>query len=391
MLRAMTTDTSVYVHFPWCERKCPYCDFASLKLAAEHVPDEAYADAVKRELTLRGPTLEGRRLVSVFFGGGTPSMWSGEALGGVLSAIRGAFDEQSEALEVTAECNPASLDRAKAAAFFEAGVGRLSVGVQATVDERLRYLGRLHDGAGALRALEDAVAEVPRVSADLMFGTPGQTVEGLEREVDQVLGVGVEHVSAYSLTIEQGTQFGELHRLGRLEVASEDRYAELFEAAEAHFAARGLAHYEVSSYSAPGAECRHNLHYWRLGAYLGLGAGAVGCLDEGPGAGRRWRNHPDPARYFAGCGAGRLGAVEESEERLDGQTIVREAFMLGLRAERGVDLERVALRAGIDPLAGRERTVERRLAQGDLARDGARLYVPLDRWLALDGIVTDLF
>lgn len=380
------------MHFPWCERKCPYCDFASLKLAAEDVPDEAYADAVKQELGLRAPALGGRRLVSIFFGGGTPSMWSGRALGGVVRAIRDAFDEESEDLEVTAECNPASLSRAKAAAFYEAGVGRLSVGVQATTDHRLHYLGRLHDGAGALRALRDAVAEMPRVSADLMFGTPKQTVASLEQEITQVLETGIEHVSAYSLTIEQGTQFGELYRLGRLEVATEDRYAELFEAAERHFDGLGLGHYEVSNYAEEGAESRHNMHYWQGGAYLGLGAGAVGCLMERPGVARRWRNEPLPERYIAGCaGGGALSAIEESEERLDGPAMVREAWMLGLRTERGVDTASTAARAGVDPLVGRERVVERRLAQGDLEREGARLFVPRARWLALDGIVADLF
>ncbi|MCZ7681480.1 MAG: radical SAM family heme chaperone HemW [Sandaracinaceae bacterium] len=343
--------TSVYLHFPWCLAKCPYCDFASAAIRRGEVPHDAYADAVLSELERRASALAGRRLTSVFFGGGTPSLWDAGALARVLSAVRAAFEEEEPGLEVTVECNPTSLDRAKAAALREAGVGRLSVGVQSLDAGRLRYLGRLHDPDGALRALRAASAEMPRVSADLMFGMPGQRAGDFEEELERVLETGVRHVSAYALTIEPDTQFGALHRKGKLEVARDDDYAETFARAEEVLARAGFSHYEVSNYAQPGEEARHNLHYWAGGDYLGLGAGAVGCLAEGASA-RRWRNDPRPERYLERPGE------EVFEEPLEPEDRVREALMLGLRTARGVDL--AALRDEDGPRsAARARAVDR--------------------------------
>ena len=380
--------TSVYVHFPWCARKCPYCDFASRGVDPTTIPHEAYADAVIAEAALRRDALAGRTLASVFFGGGTPSLWSGAALGRALAAIRDAFDDEVADLEITAECNPSSLDDAKAEAFAAAGVNRLSLGVQSLRDERLRFLGRLHDRQGALRALRTARRLVPRVSGDLMFGMPDQTAEDLRDEIAEMLDEGLDHVSAYALTIEPGTQFGTLHQLGKLRVAREDDYAAMFEIAERAFGDAGLAHYEVSNYARPGEEARHNLHYWRGGAYLGLGAAAVGMLDDAEGA-YRWTNRKDADRYLRAIGEARL-ELEESE-RLDAQDRIREALMLGLRTEEGVDLEALEARVGVAWTTGREKSVARRVASGDVVQVGGRLRVPKDRWLRLDGIVADLF
>lgn len=377
----MAIDTSVYVHFPWCAKRCPYCDFATSKIDPVEIPHEAYADAVIDELRARTETLRDRRLFSVFFGGGTPSLWRAASLGRVLAAIREAFPEHVDEVEVTAECNPASLDREHARALVDVGVGRLSVGVQSLRNDQLQYLGRLHDRAGALAALE-AAREAPRRSADLMFGMPGQ--RELVAEIEGVVATGVGHVSAYALTIEPGTQFGERQRLGKLQVSSDEMYATLFEEAETRFAAAGFAHYEVSNYARPGDEARHNLHYWRGGDYLGLGAAAVGCLSE-EGSARRWRNTPSATDYM------HAPITEESEEHLSAQDRIREALMLGLRTSEGVDLERLEGRVGTPPLGGRERDVQRRVERGDLVLEGARLSVPRDRWLHLDGIVTDLF
>ncbi len=375
--------TSVYVHFPWCLAKCPYCDFASAAIKRGEVPHEAYADAILRELERRAEALAGRTLVSVFFGGGTPSLWDAAALGRVLRAIRASFDRE-DALEVTVECNPTSLDRGKAAALREAGVNRLSIGVQSLDAGRLRFLGRLHDADGALRALRAAASEMPRVSGDLMFGMPGQRPSDFGEEARRVLDTGVKHVSAYALTIEPDTQFGALHKKGKLPLATDDDYAETFVVAERVFADAGLAHYEVSNYAVPGEEARHNLHYWAGGDYLGLGAGAVGCLADGTRA-RRWRNDPRPERYLAAPGG------EVFEESLEPDDRIREALLLGLRTDRGVDLAALAEATGVDPRAGRERAIERRLERGDVVLEGERLRVPHDRWLMLDSIVADLF
>lgn len=375
--------TSTYVHFPWCLKKCPYCDFASGAIRRGEVQHDEYADAVVRELEARRAELAGRELVSVFFGGGTPSLWRPDALGRVLEAVRGAFDAVEEDLEVTIECNPTSIDAEKAAGLREAGVNRLSIGVQSLDDERLRFLGRLHDADGARRALEATTAEMPRVSADLMFGMPGQTSLDFARELDDVLGLGVQHVSAYALTVEPETQFGALHRKGKLRLAPEADFAETFERARADLGALGWEHYEVSNHCAPGERSRHNAHYWRGEDYLGLGAGAVGALSSGH-EGRRYKNDPRPERYLE-------GAAPFFEEALSAEDRVAEALMLGLRTADGLDLDAVATRTGLDPLAGRAEALERRIAAGDVALEGRVLRVPAERWLVLDSIIADLF
>jgi oxygen-independent coproporphyrinogen-3 oxidase len=380
---------SVYVHFPWCLRKCPYCDFNSYGTSREEVPHDAYADAVCRELAHRLPSVADRTLVSIFFGGGTPSLWRADAIGRVIGEIRGAFAHLADDLEVTVECNPTSIDRARAAALREAGVGRASIGVQSLDPERLDWLGRLHDAELALRALREASLELPRVSGDLMFGMPGQEPAAFVAELERVLETGVRHVSAYALTIEAGTQFGELHKKGRLPIATDDAYADTYLAVEARMERAGLCHYEVSNYAAPGEEARHNLHYWRGGAYVGVGAGAVGCMDDRvTRAARRWRSEPLPARYLERAGT---AEVESWTETLSPEDRVREALMLGLRTREGVDLEAIRAKTGLDPRAGREAAIARRLARGELEVGAGRMRVPPRSWLALDAIVTDLF
>ncbi len=381
--------TSVYVHFPWCLKKCPYCDFNSYGTARQDVPHAAYADAVLRELEFRSETLAERTLVSVFFGGGTPSLWDPEQLGRVLSAVTSAFGTVSPSLEVTVECNPTSLDRARAAALREAGVNRLSVGVQSLDETRLRFLGRLHDAPLALEALRAARAELPRVSADFMFGMPGQKAPDFVSELERVLETGVDHVSAYALTVESGTQFGELHRKGRLPLATDDDYAETFLAARRCLASHGMRHYEVSNHARPGEEARHNLHYWRGGDYLGLGAGAVGCLADPATLGAsRWRSESHPAHYLERSGT---KAVQAWTEALSPEDRVREALMLGLRTLEGVSLSRVAQQTGVTLTRGREQALARRTARGEVLLDGDVLRVLPEHWLALDAIVTDLF
>ncbi|MEM9861413.1 MAG: radical SAM family heme chaperone HemW [Myxococcota bacterium] len=376
---APSASTSVYIHFPWCARKCPYCDFATTR-APDVLPHEAYADAVIAELKRRGP-FEGRPLESVFFGGGTPSLWHPDEVGRVLEAILQAFETHAPSLEVSAESNPASLDDAQAKGFAAVGINRISLGVQSLRNPQLAFLGRLHDRQMALGALAIAQRHVPRVSADLMFGMAMQP--DVRSEIEAALNTGVRHVSAYALTIEPGTQFGERARLGKLPVGSGAHYAELYEEAEARFAAAGFEHYEVSNYAVAGEESRHNQHYWRGGDYLGLGAAAVGALSQGESA-ARYKNAVVAERYMAGEG-------EAEREHLDPSTRIQEALMLGLRTREGVNLEALGKRTGVDPLRGRERAVEGRIDRGDLCLEGERLFVPQPRWLFLDGIVADLF
>ncbi len=380
--------TSVYLHFPWCLQKCPYCDFASATIRRAEVPHATYADALLCELEFRAGQQELGTLGSVFFGGGTPSLWDAAELGRVLHAIHAAFGAKLGSVEVTVECNPSSLDREKAAALREVGVNRASIGVQSLDDARLRFLGRLHDGEGALRSVRGAMLELPRVSADLMFGMPGQRAPDFLDEQSKLLELGLSHLSVYALTVEAQTQFGELHRKGKLTLAKEDDYADTFLATERALAERGFAHYEVSNYARPGETSIHNQHYWRGGDYLGLGAAAVGCRWSAAGCARRYRNDPNPARYMERC---QSQAVEVFEETLDGQAIVREGLMLGLRTQEGVDVKEIEARAGVEVRTGRERELERALQSGNVLLQGDRLVVPHERWLHLDSIVADLF
>ena len=386
--------TLVYVHFPYCLKKCPYCDFASYSAAREEVPHARYADAIVRELELRAGSLADRRLASIFFGGGTPSLWEPGELGRVVSAIRARFELAVPDLEITIECNPTSLDSDRVRAWLDAGVVRASVGVQSLNARRLAFLGRLHDVEGGLRAIETTLAAgMPRVSGDLIFGVEGgapQSPEEAAREADALAATGVTHVSAYGLTIEPGTQFGELARRGRLPIASDDVLADSFAAVEATLEARGFRHYEISNYAIPGDESRHNLGYWRGLDYLGLGCGAVGMQTRPGGDCVRYRNHPAPERWMAAMESGQLCTIEQ--EALTTIERFRERIMTGLRLDEGIELERVGAELGIDPLgAGRSNMIEKLLARGRLERSGTRLRVPRSARAFADGTAAELF
>jgi putative oxygen-independent coproporphyrinogen III oxidase len=389
----------VYVHFPWCLEKCPYCDFVSFKTSPEAIDHDRYADAVVHEIEARAEWLAGHELRSVFFGGGTPSLWRASAIGRVIATIKSAFP--SKDLEITAECNPTSLDRDRARALIDAGVTRLSVGVQSLNPQQLKFLGRLHDPDMALAAIDAAMGASSRVSGDLIFGLPGQPASEAAAHAATLVDRGLSHVSAYSLTIEPGTRFGELARRGRLPIAEEDATCDAFLAIEEALRARGLEHYEVSNYARPGEEARHNLGYWRGHAYLGVGCAAYGC---GPSPGDRgmirYRNEPDPARYVMSARALRPGApslddgLTSTVEPLDAETLLRERIMLGLRLADGLDLERAAKDLGIEPQhawQSRSRAIEKLKSEGALSIDGTRLRIPPARRLATDGIAARLF
>lgn len=379
---------AVYVHFPWCLQKCPYCDFASATIKRPEVPHTQYADAVLRELAWQAAEAPVGDLASVFFGGGTPSLWSAEELGRVLKGIFAAFGTSGAGVEVTVECNPSSLDEAKAQGLAAQGVTRLSIGIQALEAGRLRYLGRLHDSEGALRAVRVAQQAQLRVSGDMMFGTPGQSNAQFLGELSQLLDAGLQHLSVYALTIEPNTQFGELYRKGRLPIAKEDDYADTFLGVEALLAQHGFEHYEVSNYAQPGHTSRHNQHYWRGGDYMGLGCAAVGCRTQQPGQARRVRNQTDPRRYME---APSLPALCFESEALSGTDLIHEGLLLGLRTEFGVDLEATAKRAGLDLRETRANALKRGIERGNLIMTDGHLRVPKSRWLHLDSIVADLF
>ncbi|HEY8089084.1 MAG TPA: radical SAM family heme chaperone HemW [Polyangiaceae bacterium] len=381
----------VYVHFPWCLAKCPYCDFVSYASNRESIDHARYADAVIAELSARASSLgglAGRRVESVFFGGGTPSLWDPAQLGRVLSSIRRQLDcSGPEELEVTVECNPTSLDEERARALAGVGVNRVSIGVQSLRDDRLRYLGRLHDAEGGRRAVRGALRSgMARVSADLIFGLPDQTPEEARQEALELVDLGLSHVSCYQLTIEAGTRFGELAKRGRLPLADDGVVAESFLAIDEALGARGFRHYEVSNYARPGQEARHNLGYWRGDEYLGLGCAAVGFVSSAPGAGVRYRNEVLPQRY--------LGGSPCADEPLDAQTLLRERIMLGLRLDGGLDLDAAATALGLTDgpwTRDRERATAWLEERGRIVRQGSRLRVPRAAWLWTDDTAARLF
>jgi oxygen-independent coproporphyrinogen-3 oxidase len=392
---------SVYVHFPFCLKKCPYCDFVSYARERSAIDHEGYADAVVAELARRREALDGRALASVFFGGGTPSLWEPRALGRVLRAALDAAPARVADVEVTVECNPSSLDEDRARALVDVGVNRLSIGVQGLDAGRLGFLGRLHDSAGGLDAVRAALrAGVPRVSADLIYGVAGggpaeQSASESADEARRLADTGVTHVSAYGLTIEAGTQFGELARKGRLPIATEESQAEGFHAVERALAEAGLAHYEVSNFAAPGHESRHNLGYWRGHDYVGLGCAAVGAVEGyGEARGRaghavRWRNWIDPAKYVARAHDGELG---DAPELLDPETRLRERIMLGLRLREGLDLGAAARSLGLEPWPpSRRRAADRLVRANRLVVDGDHLRVTPEGWVFADGTAAALF
>ncbi|MBI4952871.1 MAG: radical SAM family heme chaperone HemW [Myxococcales bacterium] len=385
----------VYVHFPYCERVCPYCDFVVAGRARARIDHRGYADAVLAELARRGQALAGRPLASVYFGGGTPSLWEPREVGRVLEAIVRRAGSTSDLLEVTLEANPSSLDLATARALVAAGVDRLSLGVQSLDAGRLAFLGRDHDPAGARAAVEAALRSGARsVNVDLIFGVA--TADGVEtpdeaaREARGLAALGPEHVSAYALTIEERTLFGKRARAGSLPLAPEEHVAESFVAVAEALEAQGLGHYEVSNYARPGRESRHNLGYWHGGDYLGLGCGAVGALARPDGSARRYKNETRAAAYVRAALAGEPHETESEE--LGPETRLRERILLGLRLEEGLDLEAAAHALGVEPWPpARRRAAAELEATGRLTREGGRLRVPRAARLYTDGIAAALF
>ena len=380
---------SIYVHFPWCLAKCPYCDFVSYATDRATIDHEGYADAIVREAEQRAKSFSARTpIASIFFGGGTPSLWDPRAIARVLASFRERFDVRDD-VEITAECNPTSLDRDRAGALVDAGVHRLSIGTQSLRRDQLAFLGRLHDAAGARTAIEGAIAAgVPRISTDLIFGLPEQTPEDAREQALALADLGLRHLSCYQLTIEPGTQFGERKKRGLLPKIDDAMVAESFLAIDEALESRGLSHYEISNYAAPGEEARHNLAYWRGDEYIGLGCGAYGMIRTERG-GKRWRNPIDPRRYLEWT---RGEMADADVEELAPDALLRERIMLGLRIAEGLDLGRAGTDLGIDAFTPeRTREIDRLVEKKRLVRDGDLLRVPRDAWLFTDDTAARLF
>jgi putative oxygen-independent coproporphyrinogen III oxidase len=292
----------VYVHFPWCVSKCPYCDFFSVELRTP-LDHEAYANAVIAEFERRYASIETSQLHSIYFGGGTPSLWDARQLGRVIAHVLERFQARACDTEITVECNPSSFDSEKCRSWKHYGVNRLSLGLQSLNDADLKYLGRAHDASSAIAALRAALdSDIDRVCADLMFGLPNRTANHYLHELQQLPLDDISHISAYALTVEKNTPFGALARQGKLDIAPDETAIDTFVALHEKLQARGFEHYEVSNYAKPGLRSVHNSAYWKGLDYLGLGAAAWGTVTlhtDGDRANRRirYRNTTQISRY----------------------------------------------------------------------------------------------
>lgn len=332
---------ALYIHWPFCLAKCPYCDFNS-HVRAE-LPQQRFRAALSRELAYEAARVGRRRLISIFFGGGTPSLMAPETVACLIAEAKSYFIP-AEDLEVTLEANPTSAERGRFAAFREAGVNRLSLGVQSLNEEALRFLGRQHNVAEALAAMELGRTLFPRFSFDLIYARPGQTLAAWRAELTEALGLTADHISLYQLTIEPGTVFAKAHRSGAFRLPEPEEAVAFYETTGEIAAAFGLEAYEVSNYARPGAESRHNLAYWRYHDYIGIGPGAHGrlSLPEGRIATLRQRS---PEIWLERVE--RDGHANLEEAALSPLESAREMMLMGLRLREGVNIERLAQRTGV--------------------------------------------
>ncbi len=336
----------VYVHWPFCASKCPYCDFNSH--VRHQPPDQArFVAAFEREIATMADMVPGRTVSSIFFGGGTPSLMEPGTVGAILDAI-GKHWSVPAGVEVTLEANPSSVEAGRFRGYRAAGVNRVSLGVQALNDTDLRFLGRLHSVAEAMTAIEIARATFPRISFDLIYARPGQTPDAWEQELRQALDLAADHLSVYQLTIEAETRFEDLWKAGKLTVPDEDTAAELYEITQGVGAAHGMPAYEISNHAAPGAECQHNLVYWRYGEYVGVGPGAHGRLAL-PDGRHATATEKHPERWLASVEADGHGMIVDDVLTLEEQG--DEYLLMGLRLKEGIDLARYETISGrtLDP------------------------------------------
>lgn len=353
---------SLYVHIPWCVRKCPYCDFNSHE-ARGGMPEEAYVDALVRDLEQALPAIWGRRVYSIFFGGGTPSLFSARSIDALLSAFRARLVLAPEC-EITMEANPGTFEADKFRDFRSAGVNRLSVGIQSFDAAHLESLGRIHDDNEARRAVDIALERFDNVNLDLMYALPGQTPAQAESDLRTAVSFGTPHLSFYHLTIEPNTLFHN-HPPS---VPDDDAAAAMQEMIECQLAEAGYAHYETSAYAKPGRECRHNLNYWRFGDYLGIGAGAHSKLSFPERIVRQMRCK-QPGEYLQ-CVADSTQVQEERE--VPRGDVVFEFMMNALRLTQGFPVELFAEHTGL-PITAADKLLGQAQARGLIVRDHLRI------------------
>ncbi len=372
---------ALYIHWPFCVSKCPYCDFNSH--VRESIDQAAWRAALLADMVHEASVAGGRPLTSIFFGGGTPSLMPPETVAALIEAAEQHWGF-AEGIEITLEANPSSVEAARFADLARAGINRVSLGLQALENDALHFLGRAHDVAEGLAALETAQAHFARVNFDLIYARPSQSEADWEAELSRALGFGTTHLSLYQLTIEPGTRFATLVNQGKLIPANPDHGATLFELTAAMTSAAGVPAYEVSNHARVGDESRHNLSYWRYDDYLGIGPGA-----HGRRGGLATLRHKKPENWIGGVKRNASGL--QSETPLLPQEQASEALLMGLRLHAGVDLGRIALRSGVarDGLVKHDR-VAKLEALGLINSKGDHLCVTPAGMLLLDHILGEI-
>lgn len=376
---------ALYIHWPFCLAKCPYCDFNSHVRA--RIDQPRFAAALRAELVWEAARLGRRPLASIFFGGGTPSLMAPATVAALIDDATRLFAPMPD-LEITLEANPTSVEQDKLAAFRAAGVNRISLGVQSLDDAALAALGRRHSAAQAIAALETARGLFPRMSFDLICARPGQTLPAWRAELRRALALAADHLSLYQLTIEPSTGFEALHRRGDLVLPDDDTAAALYDATAEEAGRFGLLAYEVSNYARPGAESRHNLQYWRYGDYVGIGPGAHGRVTLG-GALLATRRHRAPEPWAERVERDGHGSTDE--ETVPAADRAREALLMGLRLSEGIDPVRFAARTGVALDAALDAdTLGRAVEEGYLDHGATRLRATPEGRKRLDALLTAL-
>ena len=373
---------ALYIHWPFCRAKCPYCDFNSH--VRERIDQARFAAALRRELAWEAARLGRRPLASIFFGGGTPSLMAPDTVAALIGDAQSLFAPLPD-IEITLEANPTSVEAGRLAAFRDAGVNRVSLGVQSLDDTALQRLGRQHSAAEARAALALAQDLFPRTSFDLIYARPGQDVASWRGELRAALALAADHLSLYQLTIEPGTAYEALHRRGEIVLPDDDTGAALYDATAEEAARFGLRPYEVSNYARPGGESRHNLAYWRYGDYAGIGPGAHGRVTLGDAL-LATRRHRAPEPWAERVERDGHGTTDETPVAPEDRA--REMLLMGLRLAEGVSDERFAARTGgtLDAALDAD-TLVRALAAGYLERDARHLRATAEGRKRLDALL----
>jgi len=370
---------SVYVHVPWCVRKCPYCDFNSHQIPESGLPEAEYLAALRRDLEQSLPSIWGRPVHTVFIGGGTPSLLSAAGMDTLLAMLRACLNLWPDA-EITVEANPGTADAARLRDYAASGVNRISLGIQSFHDASLQKLGRIHDARQARAAIDMAQQAVGRVNLDLMLALPGQDLAACLADLDTALSFATEHLSLYHLTMEPNTVFA---KYPPAELPDEDLAATMQDAVAAKVEQAGYGRYEVSAYAKPGARCRHNLNYWEFGDYLGIGPGAHGKLSFPHGIERQARLS-NPASWMAAVLRGDASHIAQTR-RVGAGELPFEFMLNVLRLREGVPASWYGERTGLS-LAGIARRIDRALERGLLDADPLRLRATPLGWKFLNDL-----